>query len=128
AITIAPKYVEAIVLLAQLRLRTGDARSIIAPLESALKLRPDVPQIRTLLADAYQAVGRSEDAASLIREQIKKTPEDSQSYLVLGVILKREKKNDEARKAFEKAIELNPENVVAIDQLTDFDLEVKAFY
>jgi len=127
AITIAPKYVEAIVLLAQLRLRSGDPRSVIAPLESALQLRPDVTQIRMLLADAYQAVGRSEEAASLIREQIKKTPEDSQSYLVLGVILKREKKNDESRKAFEKAIELNPQNVVAMDQLTDLDLEAKAF-
>jgi tetratricopeptide (TPR) repeat protein len=127
AIAIAPKYVEAIVLLAQLRLRSGDARSVITPLESALQLRPDVTQVRTLLADAYQAVGRSEEAASLIREQIKKTPQDSQSYLVLGVILKKQKKNDEARKALEKALELNPENVVAIDQLTDLDLETKAF-
>src|SRR6266513_575191 len=127
AIKIAPKYVEAIVLLAQLRLKAGDPRSVITPLESALQLRPDITQIRTLLADAYQAVGRSEDAASLIREQIKKTPEDSQSYLVLGVILKKQKKNDEARKAFERAIELNPQNVVAIDQLTDLDLAAKAF-
>jgi tetratricopeptide (TPR) repeat protein len=127
AVEIAPKYVDAIVLLAQLRLRAGDPRSVITPLESALQLRPDATQIRTLLADAYQAVGRSEDAASLIREQIKKTPEDSQSYLVLGVILKKQKKNDEARKALEKAIELNPQNVTAIDQLTDLDLEAKAF-
>jgi tetratricopeptide (TPR) repeat protein len=127
ATTIAPKYVEAIVLLAQLRLRAGDPQSAIAPLESALRLKPDVMQVRTLLADAYQTVGRSEDAASLIREQIKKTPQDSQSHLILGVILKKQKKNDEARKEFEKALELNPENVVAIDQLTDLDLEAKAF-
>jgi tetratricopeptide (TPR) repeat protein len=84
-------------------------------------------QIRTLLADAYQTVGRSEDAAALIREQIKKTPQDSQSYLILGVILKKQKKNDESRKAFEKALELNPENVVVIDQLADLDLEARAF-
>src|SRR5437016_10509271 len=83
AITIAPKYVDAIVLLVQLRLRAGDPQSAIAPLESALRLKPDVMQVRTLLADAYQTVGRSEEAASLIREQIKKTPQDSQSYLVL---------------------------------------------
>src|SRR5437763_11460099 len=127
AVKIAPKYVDAIVLLAQLRLRAGDPRSVITPLESALQLRPDITHIRTLLADAYQAVGRSEDAASLIREQIKKTPEDSQSYLVLGVILKQQKKDDEARKAFEKSLELNPQNVVAIDQLTDLDLAAKAF-
>src|SRR5437899_2202234 len=127
AITIAPKYVEAIVLLAQLRLRAGDPQSAIAPLEAAVRLRPDVMQVRMLLADAYQAVGRSEEAASLIREQIKQTPQDSQSYLVLGVILKKQKKNDESRKAFEKSLELNPQNVVAIDQLTDLDLAAKAF-
>src|SRR5207248_8920755 len=111
----------------QVRLRAGDPQSAIAPLEAALRLRPDVMQVRMLLADAYQALGRSEDAASLIREQIKQTPQDSQSYLVLGVILKRQKKNDEARKAFEKSLELNPQNVVAIDQLTDLDLAAKAF-
>src|SRR5438477_8576584 len=127
AITIAPKYVEATILLAQLRLHAGDPQSAIAPLESALQLKPDVTQIRMLLADAYQAVDRSEEAASLIREQIKKTPQDSQSYLVLGVILKKQKKNDESRKAFEKALELNPQNVVAIDQLADLDLEARAF-
>jgi tetratricopeptide (TPR) repeat protein len=127
AIKIAPKYVEAIVLLAQVRLRAGDPQSAIAPLEAALRLRPDVMQIRMLLADAYQALGRSEDAASLIREQIKQTPQDSQSYLVLGVILKKQKKNDESREAFEKALKLRPENVVAIDQLANLDLEAGAF-
>ncbi|HMC27829.1 MAG TPA: tetratricopeptide repeat protein, partial [Verrucomicrobiae bacterium] len=127
AITIAPNYVEAIVLLAQLRLRAGDPQFAIAPLESALQLKPDATQIRMLLADAYQTVGRSDEAASLIREQIKKTPQDSQSHLILGVILKKQKKNDESRKAFEKALELNPQNVVAIDQLADLDLEARAF-
>jgi tetratricopeptide (TPR) repeat protein len=127
AITIAPKYVEAIVLLAQLRLRAGDPQSAIAPLEAALRLRPDVMQVRMLLADTYQAVGRSEDAASLIREQIKQTPQDSQLYLVLGVILKNQKKNDESREAFEKALKLSPENVIAIDRLADLDLEAGAF-
>jgi len=127
AIKIAPKYVEAIVLLAQVRLRAGDPQSAIAPLEAALRLRPDVIQVRMLLADAYLAVGRSEEAASLIREHIKQTPQDSQSYLVLGMILKKQKKNDESREAFEKALKLSPENVVAIDQLADLDLEAGAF-
>src|SRR5437868_7103229 len=127
AIKIAPKYVEAIVLLAQVRLRAGDPQSAIAPLEAALRLRPDLIQVRMILADAYLAVGRSEEAASLIREHIKQTPQDSQSYLVLGMILKKQKKNGESREAFEKALKLSPENVVAIDQLADLDLEARAF-
>src|SRR5438093_9958527 len=55
------------------------------------------------------------------------TAEDSQCYLVLGVILKQQKKDDEARKAFENAIELQPQYVVAIDELTDLDLEARSF-
>src|SRR5205807_4519515 len=81
ATKISPKYVEAIVLLAKVRLRAGDPQSAIAPLEAALRLRPDLIQVRMILADAYLAVGRSEEAASLIREHIKQT-QDSQSYLV----------------------------------------------
>src|SRR5438874_13302072 len=127
AVKIAPKYVDAIVLLAQVRLRAGDPQSAIAPLDAALRLRPDVIQVRMLLADAYLAVGRSEEAASLIREHIKQTPQDSQSFLFLGMILKKQKKDDESREAFEKALELNPQNVFAIDQLTDLDLAAKAF-
>src|SRR5437660_10652403 len=43
------------------------------------------------------------------------------------MILKKQKKNDESREAFEKALKLSPENVVAIDQLADLDLEARAF-
>ena len=43
------------------------------------------------------------------------------------MILKKQKKNDESREAFEKALKLSPENVVAIDQLADLDLEAGAF-
>jgi tetratricopeptide (TPR) repeat protein len=127
ATAIAPNYIEPLILLAQIRVRAGDARSVIAPLESALKLRPDAIQIRTLLADAYQATGRSEDSTALFREQVAKKPNDPQGYMLLGVVLRRQNKIDEARKAFEKTLEFDPENALAIDQLADLDLQAKAF-
>jgi tetratricopeptide (TPR) repeat protein len=127
AVTIAPKYVDAILLLAQLRLRAGDAKSVIGPLESALKLRPDLIPLKTLLADAYQQVGRSDDSTALFRDQVQRTPDSPQAYVLLGLVLRRQNKNDEARKAFEKALELDPDNALAIDQLADFDLQTKNF-
>src|SRR4030095_9032158 len=114
-------------LLAQLRLRAGDARSVIGPLESALKLRPDAVQVRTLLADAYQAVGRLDDSTGLFRPQQERPKTTKKAYVLLGVVLRRQNKNDEARKAFEKTLELDPENAVAIDQLADLDLQAKDF-
>ena len=62
-----------------------------------------------------------------IRDQVQKTPDSPQSYLLLGVVLRRQNKNDEARKAFEKTLELDPENAVAIDQLADLDLQASDF-
>src|SRR5262249_37383158 len=78
-------------------------------------------------ANAYQAAGRSDDAAKLFREQIKAVPESADPYFLLGLILRGQKKTDEARQAFEKASELAPDNILPVEQLVDLDLESKDF-
>jgi len=60
----------------------------------------------------------------LIRRQVDRK---TQAYVLLGVLLRRQSKNDEARKAFEKTLELDPENALAMDQLADLDLLVNDF-
>ena len=46
---------------------------------------------------------------------------DPQPYLLLGLILRQQNKIDEARKAFENAQRLAPENLLAVTQLVDLD-------
>ena len=46
---------------------------------------------------------------------------------LLGLLLKEQKKNEEARKAFEKVHELNPDYAAATDQLIDLDIANKDF-
>jgi len=53
-------------------------------------------------------------AESFIRQQIAKVPADTRLYVLLGGILQSQKKDQEALAAFEKAQELNPENIQAV--------------
>ena len=48
-------------------------------------------------------------------------------HFLLGLLLKEQKKNEEARKAFEKVHELNPDYAAATDQLIDLDIANKDF-
>jgi tetratricopeptide (TPR) repeat protein len=120
-------FPDAVLLLAELNLRSGKAQAAIDPLVALLKKRPDLARAQVLLADAYQALGRPDDAAGIIRQQIKNAPQNPQAYLMLGLILVRQNKTEEARQAFEKAVELDKNNALAIDQLVTLDLTSKAF-
>jgi tetratricopeptide (TPR) repeat protein len=127
AIAIKPDYTEAILALAELNLRSGNPQAVVSAMEDLLKKQPGLLQARSLLANAYQALGRLDDAAALVREQIERSSPSPDVYYSLGSILRQQNRNDEARKAFEKAAELAPDNLAPIDQLVDLDLAEKRY-
>jgi tetratricopeptide (TPR) repeat protein len=127
AITASPNYLEAIVALAQLNLASGNAQDVVSPMEELVRKQPKLSEARRLLASAYLGLGRVDDAAALFREQIKEDPKSAESYFFLGTILRLQKKNAEARQAFEKAAQLAPDNLNPLDQLVDIDLADKQF-
>lgn len=118
-------FTEAILLLAQLDLRSGDASAVATAMENLLQKHPNLPLAQLLLVDAYRVVGRLDDAAAIIREQIKAFPQAAQPHLLLGVILRQQDKLPEARQSFEKALELAPDNLAATNQLIELDLQEK---
>ena len=127
AIAIKSDYADAIIVLAELNLRSGKAQSVALAMEDLCRKRPDLPQARSLLANAYKALGRLDDAAAVFRQQIKSTPESADAYMFLGLILRQQGKNDEARQAFEKVSEMAPDNLNSIDQLVEMDLADKRY-
>ncbi|MFN7921334.1 MAG: tetratricopeptide repeat protein [Bryobacteraceae bacterium] len=62
-----PKFAAAHALLGKTRLQAGDAKGAIAPLETALKLRPDHAPAALHLAQAFQKCGREEEAVQAFR-------------------------------------------------------------
>ena len=121
-----PDNPEALLLLGEAN-RNSDPQQVVASMLDLLKKRPDLSQAQVVLARAYQSLGRLEDAAAVFREQIKNSPQSAQPYLLLGIILRNQNKIDEARKAFENAQRLAPENLLALSQLVDLDIENREF-
>src|ERR1043166_1203484 len=122
AVAAKPDYVEAILLLGEINLRTGKPQAVVTAMEQLRKNRPDLPQVSVLLAVAYQLLGRLEHAASLFREQLAISPESAEDHFRLGLILRQQNKNDEARLELERAAALMPDNWHAIDPLVELDL------
>jgi tetratricopeptide (TPR) repeat protein len=127
AITANPNFAEAILLLAEINLRTGKAAPAISPLEGLLKKKGDLRRAQILLADAYRSTGRLDDAAAIFRQQITQSPQNAEAYVLLGVIQEEQKKPEDARRSFEKALELDPAKLLALSKLVDLDLAAKDF-
>ena len=122
-----PDYTEAILLRAQLNVRTGHLPPAITALENLLKKQPTLKQAQLLLADAYRDSGQLDAAAAIFSGQIKADPTAAQPYLFLGLIQQQQKKTTEARQSFEKVLEVDPDNGQAVNQLVALDLEAKDF-
>ena len=80
-----------------------------------------------MLAEAYRALGRLDDAIAIVREQIKRSPQNAASYFLLGVILQQQNKVTEAREALEKAAQLAPDNPSSLQQLVELDIASKNY-
>ena len=127
AISINPNYAEAILLLADINLRSGHGEAVIEPMTRLLKRSPELRPAALLLAAAYGSLDRFDDAAVVTGEEAKLAPRDPQAQMALGLTLRQAKRNDEARQAFEKAAELAPDSLWPVDQLVELDLLEKHF-
>ncbi len=117
-----PNYADAILLLAEINLRSGHGEAVIEPLTRLLNRNPELKPAALLLAAAYGSLDRFDDAAIVVSEQAKLAPHDPQAQMALGLTLRQAKRNGEARQAFEKAAELAPDSLWPVEQLVELDL------
>lgn len=122
-----PNFADAIVLLAEINLRSGHSEAVIEPLTRLLNRNPELKPAALLLAAAYGSLDRFDDAAVVVGEQAKLAPRDPQAQMALGLTLRQAKRNDEARQAFEKVAELAPDSLWPVEQLVELDLLEKHF-
>lgn len=127
ALSINPNYADAILLLADINVRSGHSEAVIEPMTRLLKKNPEFRPAALLLAAAYGSLDRFDDAAVITGEQAKAAPRDPQAQMAHGLTLRQAKRNAEARQAFEKAAEVAPESLWPVDQLIELDLLEKQF-
>jgi tetratricopeptide (TPR) repeat protein len=126
AITLDPKFALAFACYSQLEswivhsydktlARKQKARLLA---ERAIALQPDLPEAHLALGFVdYYVDGNFEDAAREFETARHGLPNDSDVYLALGAIQRRQGKWDESNASFEKAISLNPKNIWAMGNL-----------
>jgi tetratricopeptide (TPR) repeat protein len=125
AIALSPDYVEAILLLGELDLKSGDTDAVEGAMIGLLKKQPELAQAQLLLAEAYRSAGKLAQAAAIHEQRLKALPNDTASRLLLGIVLRQQGKLTEAREAFAKAEELVPDSLLPLSQLVDMDLGEK---
>jgi len=127
AVQANPNYVDAVLLLGQVKLQLGEPQGDITLMQNLLKTHPNLMPAQLQLAEAHRMLGRFDEASAVYKEQIKLTPTAVGPYLLLGSILRQQDKNAEAREAFAKAHELAPDNPLPSVQLVDLDILDKNF-
>lgn len=82
-----PENADACAGLATLELRAGRPADALPYLQETVRLRPDSPQDRRRLYNAYCVLQKYADAVSALRELMVYAPEDSQARLALAWLL-----------------------------------------
>ena len=127
AISAAPNFAEAILLLAEINLRQGDPGPAISSLTALLKQQPHVPQAYLLLADAYAAQNHPDESVAVLRRMLAVFPKNPSVPLWLGNALLRQNRNADARQAFEQSLTLAPDYPPVVERMIDLDLAEKQY-
>lgn len=126
-LTLAPGFPGPTMMLADVNIRLGKAETAINALKPFIQKNPAIAEARLLLAQAYRVQGKLDEALEVYR-QIEKAfaPRPEPAHLS-GLILLQQKKWEEARAAFTKALAIDPTFIAATEQLVDADLAQKKY-
>ncbi|MEO6334023.1 MAG: tetratricopeptide repeat protein [Pyrinomonadaceae bacterium] len=103
----------------------GDFGTAIENYEKALKLVPDFPEAQLQRGNAYQALGKLDDAEASFRKTVEMRDDWSLALASLGSVLVRKNNFPEAEKYLVKAIELDELNFPAYAGMTELRLKTK---
>ena len=127
AVKLDPKFQQAVLLLADVKIRKGvpaAAQDLLIPF---VKEQPQVAQAQYLLGAAYLAQQKPGDALEVYRHMAESFPKDPQPSFLAGRLLLAERRPAEARKALEKSLEASPIYAPAIELLVNLDLAEKQY-
>jgi len=127
AVNLQPRFDQAAILLAELKIRKGNPAAAVDLLLPVTKERPQITQAQYLLASAYLAQQKNDEALAVYRQMTELFPKDPQPSFLMGSVLLAQGQQDEARKAFEKSNEISPDYLPAVERLVDLDLVTKQY-
>jgi len=82
-------------------------------LEAALRLNPELPGLYTMVGEARDKTGSTDEAESAFLKALETNPDDFEANLYVGAILYKRRDLDKARPYLEKALKLKPTDSMA---------------
>ncbi|MEO6816902.1 MAG: tetratricopeptide repeat protein [Edaphobacter sp.] len=103
----------------------GRAHTLIAQesYQSLYRLDPDSWRVHKALGESYSASGQPEKAVAEFLKAIEKQPANSDLYESLGDEYQKLSRFDDAMKAYEQEVKLDPHNGIALYNLGKIDVE-----
>ncbi len=121
AIKLDPRFNQATLLLAELKISKGSPAAAMDLLEPLVKERPQLARAQWLLAAAYLNQGKTDQALGIYEQMTQSFPQYPSPYLTGRILLKRGERAG-ARKAFEDAAETSAAFLPATEMLVDMDI------
>lgn len=101
----------------------NDRQSLENELHRLRQRHAEQPEGRVFapLADCLRKLGELQEALDVCRSGLAKHPRYSSAYVILGKIHLERDDDDAAREAFERVLEFDPQNLLALRQLAELD-------
>lgn len=97
--------------------RSGAASRALALLEASVKANPDDSDAYVALADLYADAGRVDEGIRLLDRAGERFPQDSSVPFQQGSILEKADRFSDAERAFQRALDLEPDHADALNYL-----------
>jgi tetratricopeptide (TPR) repeat protein len=127
AIQLDPHFNQAKLLLAEIKMRKGSPAAAVDLLVPVTKEQPKNVQAQYVLASAYLALQKRDQALAVYRQMTELFPQDPQPSFLIGSILLGQGQQQEARKAFEQSTAISADYLPAIERLVDLDIAAKQY-
>ena len=111
--------------LAQLTLAAGDGKGALSYAEAAAKSQPGNPGPQLLLAKILVSQNQPEKAEAILNDLAQKFPKAAIPHIQLGALHFQKKDSVGARRAFERALALEPDSGEALAGVAALDLSEK---
>lgn len=103
--------------MSELALQRGNMAGSIKELEQAVQRNPGSEQLTAVLVQLYRSSGAFDKALAVLQNQIKAKPQAAGNYVKLAQTYGAQRNYAEARRAYEKAISMEPKNWSALNDL-----------
>jgi tetratricopeptide (TPR) repeat protein len=127
SLQVTPESLPARALLAELFLTKGDARTALNLAGEIVKAQPRSGAAHLLLARALFLSGNAAAAERELLPIVKASPKSPEPQMWLGRIYLDRNDRPKARQAFARALELDPNSLLALNGLVTLDLVEKKF-